>query len=171
MEEIWRPVLGYEERYEVSNLGNVRSMHYLGSNKIKNLSLQNCNGYKRAYFKVNMKGFHKLVHVLVYEAFNGKIPEGLEIEHINGKREDNSLSNLRAVTHKENTNNPITKERMRISNKTNCKNKKKCRYVNENKNFDSIKDLSEYLGFSTCSVIRALKRNKKILGEYEVEYI
>ena len=64
MEEIWRPVLGYETRYEVSNLGNVRSMHYLGSNKIKNLSLQNCNGYKRAYFKVNMKGFHKLVHVL-----------------------------------------------------------------------------------------------------------
>lgn len=68
-------------------------------------------------------------------------------------------------------NNPITKERMRISNKSNVKNKKKCRYVNENKNFDSIKELSEYLGFSTCSVIRALKTNKKILGEYEVEYI
>lgn len=169
MEEIWRPVLGYEDRYEVSNLGNVRSLHYLGTNKIKNLSLQNCNGYKRAYFKVNMKGFHKFVHILVYEAFNGKIPKGLEIEHINGKRDDNYLTNLRAVTHKENMNNPITKERMKKYN--GIRNRKKCRYVNENKIFDSIKELSEYLGFSDSSVIRALKTNKKILGEYEVEYI
>ena len=45
------------------------------------------------------------VHRLVYEAFKGQIPEGLQIDHINGIRDDNRLINLRLLTPKENSNN------------------------------------------------------------------
>jgi len=47
-------------------------------------------------------------HRLVYETFNGEIPQGYEIDHINTIRDDNRLENLRCVTHKENSNNPLT---------------------------------------------------------------
>jgi len=49
-------------------------------------------------------------HKLVYETFNGEIPQGYEIDHINTIRTDNRLENLRCVTHKENCNNHLTRK-------------------------------------------------------------
>lgn len=59
----------------------------------------------------------KLAHRLVWEAFNGEIPSGMEIDHINTNKQDNSLSNLRLVTHKDNCNNPLSIERYTKHNK------------------------------------------------------
>ena len=50
-----------------------------------------------------------MAHKLVYECFYGLIPDGIQIDHINTIRFDNRISNLRAVTPKENSNNPLTK--------------------------------------------------------------
>lgn len=41
-------------------------------------------------------------HRLVYEAFAGKIPKGLEIDHIDGDKHNNDITNLRAVNRSEN---------------------------------------------------------------------
>ena len=41
-------------------------------------------------------------HRVLWEAFNGPIPEGMQIDHINGERDDNRLDNLRLVTRAEN---------------------------------------------------------------------
>ena len=56
------------------------------------------------------------LHRIVWETFNGEIPDGYEIDHIDGNKQNNVLSNLRCVTHIENMANPITKERFRLSN-------------------------------------------------------
>ena len=56
------------------------------------------------------------LHRLVWEAFNGEIPKGMEIEHLNGNREDSRLNNLRAVTHKQNCHNPKSLENYRKAN-------------------------------------------------------
>lgn len=74
------------------------------------------NGYKI----VNV-GKMKLAHRVVWEAFNGEIPQGMEIDHINTDRGDNRLENLRMVSHKENCNNPRTIEKYKKSNKMNGK--------------------------------------------------
>lgn len=58
------------------------------------------------------------MHRLIWETFNGEIPEGYEIDHINTIRTDNRLENLRLVSHKENCNNPISIEHFKQSNKT-----------------------------------------------------
>ena len=94
--------------YQVSNYGCVRS---LKNGKVRYLkNTKNIYGYETISlcYDGNLKQFR--VHRLVYEAFNGPIPDGMEIDHINTVRDDNRLVNLRCVTRKENCNNPITKE-------------------------------------------------------------
>lgn len=59
-----------------------------------------------------------LMHRIIWETFKGKIPEGYEIDHINTIRNDNRLSNLRLVSHKENCNNPLSIQHYKQHNKT-----------------------------------------------------
>ena len=86
------------------------------------------------YLMVQINHMVKYVHRLVWEAFNGAIPHGLEIDHINTNRDDNRLENLRVVTSKENKNNPLTIARYRISNR----NKGIVRYRREQKLRESL---------------------------------
>lgn len=54
------------------------------------------------------KNVSKRLHRLVWETFCGEIPEGMQIDHIDGNPANNKLDNLRLVTPKENSNNPNT---------------------------------------------------------------
>lgn len=69
---------------------------------------------KKKYIRVYVwdyetnKNISKRLHRLVWETFNGEIPEGMQIDHIDGNPENNRLDNLRCVTAKENSNNPNT---------------------------------------------------------------
>lgn len=68
-------------------------------------------GYCRHNYKCNDGKHHNyLEHVAKWEYFNGKIPEGMEIDHKKPIRNGgtNKLSNLRLVNHKENMNNETT---------------------------------------------------------------
>lgn len=107
--EIFKDIEGWPH-YQVSNFGSIRS------DKSGTWLLMKANKGKKGYCRVNLSNGRKLhksyaVHRLVYEAFVDKIPEGMEIDHINAVRDDNRLVNLRVVTHKENANNPITRKR------------------------------------------------------------
>lgn len=59
-------------------------------------------GYKQVVLYKEGKRHYKRVHRLLYEAFYGKIPEDLFINHIDGKKDNNELSNLELVTNSEN---------------------------------------------------------------------
>ena len=54
------------------------------------------------YPQVRVGGKLYLCHRLVWEAVHGPVPEGYEINHINGIKNDNRLANLELVTHQEN---------------------------------------------------------------------
>lgn len=76
---------------------------------------------KNRYFVVSLhdtKGKRKqmYLHRLIYTAFLGEIPKGNEIDHIDGDRSNNNVSNLRLCSHKSNCNNPTSIARYRISN-------------------------------------------------------
>lgn len=62
------------------------------------------------YLVFRCHGKNKNSHRFIYECFYGLIEKGLVIDHINTKKTDNRIENLRAVTYAENNANPITKK-------------------------------------------------------------
>lgn len=104
MEEKFRKVIGYENSYEVSLLGNINSLKY---GKKKNIKARES---KYGYSRVNLYNEGKcttiLVHKIVAMAFLNHNPNKnkLVINHINFKRNDNRVSNLELVTIRYNTN-------------------------------------------------------------------
>ena len=64
------------------------------------------------YREVNIALVPAVVHRVVWEVFNGEIPPGMEIDHVDTCPSNNDLSNLRLVTSKENSANPITRKRI-----------------------------------------------------------
>lgn len=104
--EEWRPVVGYEGTYEVSDLGRVRSVPRFDSigriraPRIKQTSIS--NGYPYALLCKNAKQRAIRVHVLVAAAFIGPRPSGLVINHIDHDKTNNRVENLEYVTQLEN---------------------------------------------------------------------
>ena len=98
MQEVWKPIVGYEGIYEVSNFGNVRSFKCKNV-KIFKLSYNKLN-YVTVTLHLNGKQKTRAVHQLVAEAFLGHTPCGHElvIDHINDNKSDNRLENLQIVT-------------------------------------------------------------------------
>lgn len=104
MEE-WRDVPGYEGKYQVSNLGRVKTLNWKQTGEERMLTATRNHG--RYYFVMLQKGKirkHNFVHRLVWIAFNGPIPEGMQLNHINEDITDNRLVNLSLVTPSENVN-------------------------------------------------------------------
>ena len=95
IEEKWRPVVGFENDYEVSNLGRLRNVL---TNKV--LSIVNRKGDYLSYV-LRSSGKRKSVrlHRIVYEAFVGNIPCGkhYHIHHVDGNKQNNVVSNLLLV--------------------------------------------------------------------------
>lgn len=105
--EEWRPVLGYEGLYEISNMGRVRAL-FCTSNFHKHGRILKPWILKNGYVQIHLmrpgekrKAF--CIHRLLLEAFAGPAPENCEVRHLNGVRSDNALKNLAWGTHKENS--------------------------------------------------------------------
>lgn len=96
--EIWKDVVGYEEKYQVSNKGRVR-------NKINKKILKKRIGTS-GYYKVNLYRNKKVktmeIHRLVAVAFIKSSKNKNEVNHIDGNKLNNNIINLEWVTHKEN---------------------------------------------------------------------
>ena len=124
--EIWKPVVGYEDYYEISSMGRVRSLDRYVRGSCDSIKLHkgrilhpkiDRGGY--CIYSLCKDGQSKSFrgHRLVADAFIPNTENKPCIDHINCVRSDNRLENLRWVTHKENNNNPITTNRMSTAKK------------------------------------------------------
>ena len=107
--EIWKDIKGFEGLYRVSNLGRVKSLERFDAlgRRVKERILKpliNHRGYYQVVLCKNSIVKAYKVHRLVWSAFNGQIPENLQVNHINEVKSDNRLSNLNLMTRKENIN-------------------------------------------------------------------
>lgn len=127
--ENWRPVVGYEDHYEVSDLGRVRSVSRMVPNGVgvRSVSGRVLKQYIRAagYSSVNLsRGNHQstqLVHHMVLEAFVGARPAGCEACHNDGNPANNRRSNLRWDSHLSNLMDKRLHGTDANINKTHCK--------------------------------------------------
>ena len=103
VKEIWKDIPNYEGLYQVSNLGNVKSLKF-GSQRILKYGI-NSGGYCVVVLCKN-KTKTLYVHKLVAEVFLNEKCFGREfvVNHKNFIRNDNRLDNLEIVTNRENTN-------------------------------------------------------------------
>lgn len=77
------------------------------------------------------------VHRMIWEAFNGEIPNGYEINHKNEVRDDNRLSNLELVSHYDNLMYGSRKEKHKESLKKVVRRGGACNFANPITIFDS----------------------------------
>ena len=108
MEEIWVDIKGYEGLYQVSNQGRVKRLYKNGKIRILKPSLDN-NGYLYVTLSKNNKPKIFKLHRLIAINFIPNPENKPCIDHINTIRTDNRVENLRWVTKKENSNNPLSK--------------------------------------------------------------
>lgn len=103
MSELWKPVVGYSDFYEASDHGRVRRVTTQGGRPSGRMLKP---GYRREYlnYTVSFQNVQQTLaaHRLVWEAFNGPIPAGMQINHVNGDKRDNRLANLEVCTPNEN---------------------------------------------------------------------
>ena len=113
--EIWKPIIGYEGTYEVSSLGRVKSVGRTvqGGNqsgpclmkKTEKIMAQYTTrgGYKVVRFKKAGKYKEFYVHRLVAIAFiDTAADHKVEVNHIDGDKTNNAVTNLEWVTHQKN---------------------------------------------------------------------
>ena len=177
--EIWKPVVGYEDLYEVSNLGRARSLDrtvnsgikhsdkVVKKGKILKASL-NSSGYLYLNLWRQRKNKKYRVHRLVAEAFLPN-PEGLpQVNHKNENKTDNRVENLEWCSNKYNMNYGTARERM-------CKKRRKpCgQYKNGVliETFSHSKEAYKKTGVWWVNINTCCQGKRKTAGGYEWRYV
>jgi hypothetical protein len=104
IQEEWKPVVGWEDAYEVSSFGRVRR---IGAGRgvthgavMKPQTVR--DGYQAIVLRTPGIRQGKFIHRLVAESFIHAIPAGMHVNHMDGNPSNNLLSNLEIVTQSEN---------------------------------------------------------------------
>jgi hypothetical protein len=110
--EDWRPVIGWEGLYEVSNLGRVRSLDRWVRAKLNSRKfvpgavlrgrVQKPTAYVMIRLSDGARRVRRFLHHLVLESFGYSRPDGAPCRHLNGNPGDNRLANLAWGTAREN---------------------------------------------------------------------
>ena len=176
MEE-WKPVVGYEGIYEVSNLGRVKSLNYRCTGKEGILSLiPQGNGYNQVILYKNGKRKPHLVHRLVAQAF---IPNPLGLPDVNHKiddyehRSDNRVENLEWCTAKYNSNYGTRNEKLSkskkgkfLGNKNPKARRVKC--ITTGEIFGSIADAERKYNINQSNISACCRGKYKSAGKHPI---
>lgn len=121
--EEWRPVVGYEDRYLVSNLGQVKSLPKRGRSYtiILTPTPAKRGGYPVVSLRDGVSRKVRGVHQLVLEAFVGPRPQGTLALHADDDPANCVLANLRWGTRSDNSHDAVRNGRHAMSSKTHCK--------------------------------------------------
>jgi len=107
MNEIWKPIKDYEQYYEVSNLGNVRTISriiYYPNGKHRTIKQKQLSKqiYGAGYYKVDLMNKINYVHRLVALTFIPNPENKPTVNHIDGDKLNNNILNLEWATYSEN---------------------------------------------------------------------
>lgn len=182
METIWKPVVGYEGLYEVSNTGLIRSLFRYKKTLKYNITVR---GYATVELFKNKESKRLLVHRIVANVFIPN-PDNLpQINHIDENPLNNSVSNLEWCTAKYNANYGSRTERIKAHNNYKTEKRRMLAFkaamisrkpvIQHNSNgisirYESAKQASIITGIDYSHICDAAKGKRKTAGGYRWEY-
>lgn len=171
--ETWKAVDGFEGFYEVSDLGNVRSLNYKNMGIVENLNpIIDRYGYPRVCLCLGGTQCNRTIHRMVAQAFL-KNPDNLpQINHINEDKTDNRVCNLEWCTAKHNNNHGTRNERISEHKRnTNCKEIWQLNLDGSVvRKWVSLNEIHRQLGYDISHIIRVCRGIKKTAYGYNWQY-
>lgn len=161
MEE-WKDIKGYEGLYQVSNLGNIRSLQSRWGKRVQPRIVNQHiteNGYKRVGLSKNNKQKLFMVHRLVADTFMPNSNANLEINHKDYCRTNNNLNNLEWMSHEDNVkySKSIKIKQLSLDRKM-------------IKTWDSIVEVEKLLKIDHRQICACLKKKQKTCHGFVWEY-
>ena len=156
--EIWKPIVGYDFNYQVSNFGEVKCVKINSKTGLTEEFILHKHRASKGYPYVRLykggKAKTTYIHRLIAIAFISNPNNKPEVDHINTNTEDFRIENLRWVTHRENANNAMTRE-----------------HCNENVYIESVKEKSleirkAHKGASAPKTVHQYTLDGKYIGTY-----
>lgn len=180
--EVWKDIEGYEG-YQVSNLGNARSLDRMvggpfGSKRFAKGRILKLHCQKTGYLTIDLcnegkKPIKRPIHRLVAEAFIPN-PNNLPmINHRNEVKTDNRVENLEWCDAKYNNNYGTVKERIAITNTNGKKSKRVLQYTKDGKfikEWPSVGEVTRQTGYSQGTVSKCCRGEQKIYKGYIWRY-
>lgn len=168
MNEIWKDIEGYEELYQVSNLGRVKRVT---TGRILK-SVKASNGYLSvSLYKDNIQTTNT-IHRLVAQSFIPNPENKPEVNHIDEDKLNNMVSNLEWMTPKENLNHGTRNKRAgealskTLSIPIIATNLK----TGESREFYGARECGRQLGLNQSNITKVLKGRLKQTGGYTFKY-
>lgn len=184
-DEIWVDIQGYEGKYQISNIGRVKSLYLINRqakiSREKILSYgYNLQGYPFVRLSKNGKSSKNLyIHKLVAKHFILNPENYPVVNHKNGIKTDNKVENLEWCTQKYNIQQSFKNGQQKPTwqGKTGiqCPNSKKVNQYDLEDNFirqwDSLRDVERQLNIFAISVSRCCRGINKTAGNYKWRYV
>lgn len=181
IKEEWRPVVGYEKTYEVSNFGEVRSKfsyYSRGGVFVKKLKLSKSNGYLRCGLRKHGVIKQYSVHRLVAQAFIPNPNNYSQVNHIDGVKHNNKVENLEWVSPKMNIHHAWATGLVPMSKTANNRKEKWKDYniviTNTNNRekiiFDNKNQVCKFLGLSSPQIFDFFEKDIHCSIDFTVKY-
>lgn len=124
-----------------------------GRGRIPAGSIAGCVDTNSGYRRIWVNGVVESAHRIIYEMFNGPIPEGMEIDHRDGNRDNNRIDNLRLASIPQNKQNSVVHRDSKTGIKGVCWHKARqewrayvqCDKINRTRNFKNKQDAIDWV--------------------------
>lgn len=160
MEE-WKDIKGYEEKYQISNLGRVKSLNYNNTKKSKLLHQSLINNYYSVCLWKQGKGKQHRIHRLVAEAFIENPDNLSEVNHKDEDKLNNEVSNLEWCDSKYNCNYGTRNKK--LSRPVQC--------IETGIIYPSILEAGKQTGINPTHLDDVARGKRKTAGGYHWRYI
>ena len=176
MSEIWKDIVGYEGKYQISSLGNIRSLRYNGGNHVRNLvPIDNGHGYLSIALcdgEGKRKKFY--IHRLVADAFLDNTDNLPQVNHLDHDRKNNSVDNLEWCSVHDNLLYGTTHSRSVETLRATYPSRKAVAQYDVTGNlvaiFNSTRDAARKTGIDSSSISRCCNNKMNKAGGYNFAF-